>query len=299
MESVIRMPHSARRGEARHSRAIGFTLVELLVVITILVVLLALLTPALDQAVYQAELAVCQARQKSAATGVIQYAMNNKRAYPLRRGLQDATWQWIPPEVASTQFDDRSTIFDAIHPSMILDPFCAKIDPAKSGANTFVSGNYSLWFGWRYMRGSNERGMNKIGDRFTWTDTLTNPSVQYAFSLLLSDEDRSVQNSDQSSHPDTAGKMVRSPGSQDEVNTVPLWNLVGLYATWSNWNTNPTPKVRGPLDLNYAYDDGSVVRLNGVKLGNEEERIVGVPDHSVQQGSSRIFVDLWRQIPRQ
>ena len=42
----------------------AFTLIELLVVVTIIVVLLAMLTPALDKAIYQAELAVCGAHKK-------------------------------------------------------------------------------------------------------------------------------------------------------------------------------------------------------------------------------------------
>ena len=40
----------------------AFTLVELMVVITIIVLLLALMMPALDKAVYQAELASCMTR---------------------------------------------------------------------------------------------------------------------------------------------------------------------------------------------------------------------------------------------
>ena len=38
----------------------GLTLIELLVVITIIVILLALLMPAIDKAIYQSELAVCE-----------------------------------------------------------------------------------------------------------------------------------------------------------------------------------------------------------------------------------------------
>src|ERR1043165_1931025 len=52
----------------------AFTLIELLVVITIIVVLLALLTPALDKAMYQAELAVCGANLRAIANGAIPYA---------------------------------------------------------------------------------------------------------------------------------------------------------------------------------------------------------------------------------
>ena len=60
----------------------AFTLIELLVVITIIVVLLALLTPAVDRAIYQAELTVCGTRLKGIATGNLAYAADNKRSYP-------------------------------------------------------------------------------------------------------------------------------------------------------------------------------------------------------------------------
>src|SRR5687768_324821 len=61
----------------------GFTLVELLVVVTIIVVLLAMLVPALSKAVYQAQLAQCAAGLRATGTGVIEYASANRRFYPL------------------------------------------------------------------------------------------------------------------------------------------------------------------------------------------------------------------------
>ncbi len=62
---------------------IGFTLIELLVVITIIAVLLALLTPALDRAIVQAELAKCAANQHALLNITHIYAMDeNRRKYP-------------------------------------------------------------------------------------------------------------------------------------------------------------------------------------------------------------------------
>jgi prepilin-type N-terminal cleavage/methylation domain-containing protein len=63
------------------ARANGFTLIELLVVVTIIVVLLALLTPALDRAIEAAERAVCGSQLDLFGTAVPQYAMDNKRSY--------------------------------------------------------------------------------------------------------------------------------------------------------------------------------------------------------------------------
>jgi prepilin-type N-terminal cleavage/methylation domain-containing protein len=57
----------------------AFTLIELLVVVTIIVVLLALLTPALDKAVTAAELVKCAANLHAFGVAVPQYALDNRR----------------------------------------------------------------------------------------------------------------------------------------------------------------------------------------------------------------------------
>lgn len=80
------------------TRARAFTLVELLVVVTIIVVLLSLLAPAMDTAIYQAELAVCGTSQRATAAGAIAYAMGSARRYPDRAGVRErAAWNpaWI------------------------------------------------------------------------------------------------------------------------------------------------------------------------------------------------------------
>jgi type II secretory pathway pseudopilin PulG len=270
----------------------AFTLIELLVIVTIIVLLLALLAPALDEAVYQAELAVCQARMRGAGTGVIQYTLDNRRAYPMRQGPRDTVLQWVPNEVASNQYDDRGTIFKAVDPVRTLDPFCPPIDPAKSGANTFVAVSYCLWFDWRFQRGFGEASMSRYGDRFTWTDSA---GVQTAYSLLMSDEDRVTGGLDMSSHPDRDGILAASPAYQDEPNIIPFFNLVGAFVTMSYWSSaGRGPQVRGALDLNYAYDDGSATRLNHVTL--KDPRVNLVPDHTLHGGPS-VGTTSWRQIP--
>ena len=54
----------------------GFTLIEQLVVVTILVLLLALLAPALDRAVYSAELTVCGTTLRTLASSAAGVDLN-------------------------------------------------------------------------------------------------------------------------------------------------------------------------------------------------------------------------------
>lgn len=59
---------SARRGRARNSAALGFTLIEVLVVVAIIALLLAILLPSLAAARNQAKLVVCSVNMKQIAT---------------------------------------------------------------------------------------------------------------------------------------------------------------------------------------------------------------------------------------
>lgn len=69
----------------------GFSLIELLVVVTIIVVLLALLTPALDKAMEQAERAVCGANQRGVVSGAVMYGMENRKQLFICRGREVET----------------------------------------------------------------------------------------------------------------------------------------------------------------------------------------------------------------
>src|SRR5262245_45841789 len=78
----------------------AFTLVELLVVIAIIVILLALLAPGLDKAIYEAEMATDAANMRGTATGLGLYAVQHHRVYPYRyyaSGQSDSSWwpQWL------------------------------------------------------------------------------------------------------------------------------------------------------------------------------------------------------------
>ena len=63
----------------------AFTLIELLVVVTIIVVLLALLTPALDTAIEQANIAVCGSHLKGIGQASVTYALENKKVFIICR----------------------------------------------------------------------------------------------------------------------------------------------------------------------------------------------------------------------
>jgi prepilin-type N-terminal cleavage/methylation domain-containing protein/prepilin-type processing-associated H-X9-DG protein len=59
----------------------GFTIVELLVVVTIIVVLLAILTPGLDRAMQETEAVLCATRKQQMMLGTGMYLLDNKGVY--------------------------------------------------------------------------------------------------------------------------------------------------------------------------------------------------------------------------
>jgi prepilin-type N-terminal cleavage/methylation domain-containing protein/prepilin-type processing-associated H-X9-DG protein len=69
----------------RKNRKTGFTLVELLVVISIIALLLSVMLPALRSAREKAKQTVCASQQKQCGTGFFMYAQSNNDKLPLTR----------------------------------------------------------------------------------------------------------------------------------------------------------------------------------------------------------------------
>ena len=249
---------------------LGFTLVELLVVITIILVLLALLAPAMDKAIYQAELAVCATNLRSIATGATIYAAQARRFYPHRPGVRD-DMIWIPAQIYNgsesiqtvynggagnvqqqnsvTKYDDRTLLRTFVRLNSALnDPMVQKLDYETVDLGATAWSTVSLWYGWGYQ---GQQPMAKLGDRFTWEDET---GQRYRFDVLASDRDSFGPNAFQTSHPDAAGTAV----SIHKQNQSYAW---GNNWVLSFWGAN----ARGPVDLNFAHDDGSVGLIRGVK----------------------------------
>jgi hypothetical protein len=285
----------------------------LLVVVTVIVVLLAMLAPALDQAVYQAELAVCAARQHGAVTGVLGYTTAYRRYYPHRAGPVEVNW--VPPYLHSNDRDDRPAVFEAIQPKLLLDPFSGGIDlTTDSELRQVIYANYNMHFGWRYSpTGENgrhrerEKGMFRLGDRFTWTDMSGDLPFQRSYSLLISDFDvirdlipadaNATAQSALGGHPDRDEPTMVFVTSQDDVANATFYAGQGQTLTmsfWRNQNTaSPRPK-RGLYDAGFGYDDGSVARINDIRWNQRDERMTFVPE-----ANNRPYNDIWgQQVPR-
>jgi len=288
------MPNPKRSDE--HTANRGFTLVELLVVVSIIAMLLALLTPALDQAIYQAELTVCGAGLDSIATTVVTRAMEKRRQYPVRTSGPE------PYRITSvpTNRDDRPAIRDYLGGSLdlLVCPLAGKVDfdlgraPANGTQGDYCMTPYALWFGWRY---NGKQGMRKLGDRWT-ADSPT--GAEGKFSLLAGDFHWYLQLAPRTdaAHPDKTSVMynevLQNQGGTDDPLLAPAGGGLGyVLARWINFNRND----RGLLDLNFAYEDGAVIRLNNLPI--TDERATEVPprvnnyDDGISKGS-------WLVVPK-
>lgn len=253
------------------TRLRAFTLLELLVVITIIVALLTMLAPALDRAVYEADLAVCSGNFNGMGTAAVAYATAHRRFYPQRKtGYVSNAIVWGAVDGPTDERPMFRTMFNINQ--QFHDPFAPKVDfETRKSAQGALSDPH-MYFGFRY---TGEQGLIRLGHRLTWRGV--------SVSVLAADQDQIITNTGAgwatASHPDiNTGRMV-AEGWQDSERgagggLVSL-NIQGqsispattagtaAYYTFSYWIQNPGWQ-RGPLDLNYLFIDGSVVRYRQV-----------------------------------
>ena len=251
----------------------GFTLVELLVVVTIIVILLALLMPAMSKAMYQADLVNCASRLKALTGTTLIYAQANKRFYPDRR---------FHPSTAIAELEQPARIgalpdVDDWRPLLIKTygdinkllscPIAGEADYINSKAR-FIYTSYNIWIGWAWK--NEPQRVEKVGDPVTWNGWSSN--------MLFGDRDLllpSNQNT-QSSHPDIGANKLFHEINQDTPH-----RYVNNQPATINWWISYTTSNRGPTDDNFSYDDGSVVRLTGISGastgGQWDERVKNLP----------------------
>jgi len=269
----------------------AFTLVELLVVITILVFLLALLAPSLERAIYQADLAVCGSHLHATASAVLVYAVDFRRSFPYRRLVENSAGAW-PNQFNNNNVDDRHAVSQYLDLTAALnDPLSADVDLAiytKDAATrpVWTHASYDLWFGFSFWDDANQRlrGMSRIGDRVQWTVPSSLGTVRYEFDLLASDQDMQTPNGQNfiSSHPDDAGLMGnRVLDGQAYDNPATFASSAGTLYAYSWWDLRGVR--RGLFDRNFAHADGSVDRITSVDV--DDPRFVHVP-YTAKGGSN-------------
>ena len=280
-------------------RRSAFTLVELLVVITIIAALLALLVPAIERAIYQAELVQCAAQLRMIANGSLVYAMGNNRRYPYRPGVADPGANWEPNVLYASNeahnalvgrtanlYDERTILATYIDLNKTLnDPLVTAVDFWDVDVNSTAWTSRMIWYGWYF---SGQPGMMKVSDGFVGRDVRTGRSGRY--SVLASDFGKALEigadTRSQSSHPDRDGRLYQVVLQNDGyVESPPIGEAVRcVISFWGRFEG-----LWGPSDLNYAFEDASVTRYNEVRAPFDDR--LSVLEH-VQQGTSHWYVML-------
>jgi prepilin-type N-terminal cleavage/methylation domain-containing protein len=287
----------------------GFTLVELLVVITIIVILLSILMPAMDKALHEAEMTNCAANQRGAASGQIGYAMDYKRRYPYREVVRKMSNQAVDHRQLTVPmnrsqanqvngYDERPLYLPYMSLASLECPKVDDLDLASgSAAETYIYGSITRFAGWQYhfnhtTQGQNTTspltpgtpgpGMLKLGDRWTF-GTIRSRILGGDHYRVIGVFGWTVE----AAHPDVHGltslqtfQEASAPnqglGDADAKKTISIWTLFTAAAQ---------DNVKG-IDVNYHYDDGAVERFNA--LGWWPTRSPAPPPQKVDDRCRRV-----------
>lgn len=260
--------------QASSPKPSAFTLLELLVVITVIVILITLLAPALDRALTASEMAKCGANLKTIANASTQYSQNNKQRYPKRQN--NYYWDALMMRHPTHPFDIRPQFQDYLFLDAFVDPLLksTKLDDGSNSPETVVYSNYSVYTGWGIPGFAS---LDRVGDRFTFQHAATGrPDVLYKFDILAADEDyRWPGNYTTASHPDVGGKMAIGRLQDQWTNpnvpaTVPAVSYRATIAWWVVANPKGVgagnDADRSPLDTQFVHEDNSVQRFTDVKM---------------------------------
>ena len=224
------------------TRSLRFTLLELLIVIAVILMLSALLLPALANVRYRARLVVCLSNQRQVVTAATLYTNDYDGNYPYRKNVRGPKHKlWSPPYALRHKWDVPQTNDVPLFQELGLDELkCPLVVPLpwEDVASTTVQTSYSYYFGWQGAENADCK-LFDINDEMKWEGN--------TFDILVSDVFHSIPSHDvfRSSHRDRTTGLLKVPPEPGEY-----------------WKNKGLPKeAYGPMDLNFCRKDGSAFLL--------------------------------------
>ena len=297
-------------------RGAGFTLVELLVVVTIIVLLMALLAPAMDRAIHEAEMTVCAGNQGGVNLAQLTYAMDHARWYPYRAAMHDLSSSGIQHrqltvpanrgQMTSVQgYDDRPVLRPYMPVNSLQCPKTDKLDFEVGDAfDTYIYAGFTRFAGFRYHHATTTQGQNTTnplapgepGPQMTkmgkgWT-------FKIGFGPNAGDWESHIMGGDhylalgvfgwtvEANHQDVEGRLpLQTFQSADAPNQglgdADAKKTISQWTLFTNPGADTLERNARSIDVNYHYDDGSVERFNALGWnppgGDVDERSRRVP----------------------
>jgi len=262
------------------ARRPGFSLIELLVVISIVALLIALLLPALNSARYQARIVLCLSNLRQVGTGTIIYTADNDQYYPwsqrynsgnptsLRIGSTGVGQDMFEWEVVVEYFGNKQSMKQAYTCPMIkpeLDLIYPNDRFPYNGANGVPLVTYQLW----YQRSSPHNfiippgtTVEKEGDRFTtgrWVidgakwDILASDVIATAYGI--------------------SGRAVNHVPQGGITTGFDRFHTMGMEIPYpTNFNANYLRTDGSAKHYGNLYDNDTLVGRGGVRLPLAEAR---------------------------
>lgn len=237
-----------------------FTLIELLIVISIIALLAALLLPALARVRYKAKLVVCASNLHQVGLAAQVYANDNHSRYPYRKNVRGIYYDAFSVPYYARYKDYSATDDIPTFRAMNLEgTHCPFTTIDWNNTTSSRSAGYSYFFGWTAEKGGfPECSLLKAGKEMVFKgDT---------FDILASDifHQREKYGIQAVAHPDYGTNILTSLGK--------WWESTGN-------------RGRGPLDMNFCRTDGSVFLLNRL-LSGTDPRLKRLPYENGPEGAS-------------
>lgn len=225
------------------SMRVGFTLVELVVVMAIITILAALLLPTLRHAVRQGRTVSCINQLKQNSLALTTYASNNRRYYPR---ISEAQEGCVGRSTVKSLSGDMRPMVKLVFEDMdqaLSCPLNAPTAPIAKGTSDFLYGSYEWYAGTYLDLADKSSGLFRVGQTAAYKNK--------KFSVLM-------------------GDFLRTRNSVNSGNLITSHNAEGLTHNLVNSSKYSMARWIGPsaegLDRNFALMDGSCKRYRDIVI---------------------------------